>query len=76
MKNKWCVSRRHYICGELYIQTKNVHTYKEAVEWARKWYLMHGIHYGIVIWYFIPEVGRYIRVKDYYLINRVEEIKG
>jgi len=72
--NLWWVSRRHYQAGQMYIQIKKTPTYKDAVSIARKWYNIHGVGYGIEIKYLIPEIGELVRVRDYYLINSVEDM--
>lgn len=56
------------------LQIKKTSTFKDAVAVAREWYGRHGIGYGIEIDYQVPEIGELIRVRDFYLINSVEEI--
>ena len=72
---QWFVYRRHYWGGENRIQSKAVKCYADAVAVAKKWYKSHGVGYGIQILYEVPEIGERVRVRDYYLINSVEDIK-
>lgn len=72
---QWFVYRRHYWGGEHRIQSKAVKSYADAVAVAKVWYKRHGVGYGIQILYQVPEIGVRVRVRDYYLINSVEDIK-
>jgi hypothetical protein len=72
---QWFVYRRHNRGGEHKIQSTAVKCYADAVAVAKKWYKSHGVGYGIQILYEVPEIGERVRVRDYYLINSVEDIK-
>ena len=72
----WIVSRRHYQQNEQYLQTKVAKDYATAVTIAKKWYKSHGINYGIKISYRVPEVWKWVTVRDYYMgIKSEEDIK-
>ena len=72
----WEVSRRHYRRGEHYVQIKKAQTFNDAVAIAKKWFTSHGVGYGIKIAYRVPEVWKWVTVRDYYIgVHSVEDIK-
>lgn len=73
----WMVTQRYsrFIEGKSPdIRGKEVSTYDEAVAVAREWYKKHKIQYGIHISYYISEICERVLVRDYYLINSIEDI--
>jgi hypothetical protein len=73
----WMVTQRYsrFIDGKSPdIRGKEVATYKDAVAIAKEWYKKHGIEYGIIISYYVSEICEHVKVRDYYLINSIEDI--